>query len=69
VNSNDRLRIYSQGPNGGIHEALYEGGWQDGNGGNTITTAKLGSPIAATTKDLNEAITPPSPAAVSFPTN
>ncbi|KFX93751.1 hypothetical protein O988_06639 [Pseudogymnoascus sp. VKM F-3808] len=54
VNSNDRLRIYSQGPNGGIHEALYEGGWQDGNGGNTITTAKLGSPIAATTKDLNE---------------
>ncbi|OBT52371.1 hypothetical protein VE04_07737 [Pseudogymnoascus sp. 24MN13] len=54
VNNNDHLRVYTQDTNGGIRESLYEGKWQNGNAGNTIVTAKLGSPIAATSKELKE---------------
>ncbi|OBT70265.1 hypothetical protein VE03_00307 [Pseudogymnoascus sp. 23342-1-I1] len=54
VNNNDHLRVYTQDTKGGIRESLYEGKWQNGNGGNTIVTAKPNSPIAATSKELNE---------------
>ncbi|KAL5349843.1 hypothetical protein ACLOAV_004877 [Pseudogymnoascus australis] len=60
VNNNDHVRIYTQDTKGGVRESLYENEWQNDNGGNTIVTVKPGSPIAATSKELNDATSPPS---------
>ncbi|OBT75607.1 hypothetical protein VF21_05826 [Pseudogymnoascus sp. 05NY08] len=57
VNNNDHLRVYTQDTNGGIRESLYEGKWQNGNAGNTIVTAKLGSPIRVYTLTTDNILT------------
>ena len=52
-NSGSRLRVYMQDVMGNIRETLYENGWSNGTEKNVIATAKHGSPIAATSKELN----------------
>jgi hypothetical protein len=52
VNSTNRLRVYFQDVYGSIRESLYEGGWGNGTEKNVIGKAKLGSPVAATSKEL-----------------
>jgi len=53
VNSTSHLRVYTQDVTGSIRESLYEGKWANGTAQNVIAQAKLGSPIAATSKELN----------------
>ncbi|EAW17310.1 fucose-specific lectin FleA [Aspergillus fischeri NRRL 181] len=53
VNSINRLRFYFQDVYGSIRESLYEGSWANGTENNVIGKAKLGSPVAATSKELN----------------
>ncbi len=50
VNNNSHLRVYSQDVNGGIRESIYEGSWTGG--AKVLTSGKLASPIAATSKAL-----------------
>jgi len=54
VNSNDHLRVYSQDVYGNIRESLFESGWANGTIKNVIAQSKLDSPLAATSKDLQE---------------
>lgn len=58
VNSTDHLRVYFQDVQGNIRESLYESGWANGTINNVIATGKIGSPIAATSKELNAVTTP-----------
>lgn len=53
VNSTSHLRVYYQDTYGSIRESLYESDWAEGNGKNAIGKAKLGSPVAATSNELN----------------
>ncbi|PKX97806.1 fucose-specific lectin FleA [Aspergillus novofumigatus IBT 16806] len=53
VNSTNRLRVYFQDVHGSIRESLYEGSWANGTEKNVIGKAKLGSPVAAASKELN----------------
>ena len=52
-NSDAHLRVYMQDIHGHIRESLYDDSWKNGTEKNVIASAKLGSPIAATSKDLN----------------
>jgi hypothetical protein len=52
VNSTSHLRVYTQDTSGGIRESLYENGWANGTAQNVIARGKLGTPIAATSKEL-----------------
>lgn len=52
-NSGAHLRVYMQDVRGNIRESLYEDGWSSGTEKNVIASAKFGSPIAATTKELD----------------
>lgn len=54
VNNADHLRVYTQDVLGNIRESLFEGGWVNGTSKNVIAQGKLGSPLAATSKALNE---------------
>ncbi|GAQ09952.1 aldo-keto reductase yakc [NADP(+)] [Aspergillus lentulus] len=56
VNSTNRLRVYLQDVYGSIPESLCEGSWANGTEKNVIGKAKLGSPVAATSKELNNDI-------------
>ncbi|KAI9768932.1 MAG: hypothetical protein M1840_004528 [Geoglossum simile] len=50
VNDGDRLRVYSLDVFGKIRESQYEGKWTGGTEKNVIAFAKIGSPIAATSR-------------------
>ncbi|KAB8224567.1 fucose-specific lectin [Aspergillus novoparasiticus] len=52
VNSTNHLRVYFQDSHGSIRESLYESGWANGTAKNVIAKAKLGTPLAATSKEL-----------------
>jgi hypothetical protein len=54
VNSTSHLRVYTTDVFGNIRESLYENGWANGTINNVIAQGKIGSPIAATSKELNE---------------
>ncbi len=54
VNSTNHLRVYSEDVHGSIRESMYEGKWTMGNNNNPIAKGKIGTPIAATSKELNE---------------
>ncbi len=54
VNSGDHLRVYTQDVQGNIRESSYEGKWSNGTIKNVIAKGKIGSPIAACSKALNE---------------
>ncbi|KAF7586025.1 hypothetical protein BBP40_009658 [Aspergillus hancockii] len=53
VNSTNHLRFYFQDTHGHIRESFYEGKCANGTDKNVVADAKLGSPIAATSKELN----------------
>lgn len=53
VNSTNRLLVYFQDVYDSIPESLYEGSRANGTEKNVIGKAKLGSPVAATSKELN----------------
>jgi len=53
ANSTSHLRVYFQDTTGSIREALYESGWANGTAQNVIAKGKLGTPISATSKELN----------------
>jgi len=53
VNSTNHLRVYFQDTHGSIRESLYEDRWANGTEKNVIGKAKLYSPVAATSKELN----------------
>ncbi|KUJ07134.1 fungal fucose-specific lectin [Mollisia scopiformis] len=50
VNNGSSIRVYSQAVDSGIRESAYEGVWTGGK--NPLVTAKLNSPIAATSVGL-----------------
>lgn len=52
MNSSSHLRVYTQDVFGKVRESVYEGGWSNGTSKNAIATAKLNSPIAATSSQL-----------------
>jgi len=54
VNSTDHLRVYFQDVYGNIRESVFESGWNDGTLRNVIAQSKISSPLAATSKDLEE---------------
>ncbi|GFF31031.1 aldo-keto reductase yakc [NADP(+)] [Aspergillus lentulus] len=56
VNSTNRLLVYFQDVYDSIPESLYEGSRANGTEKNVIGKAKLGSPVAATSKELNNGI-------------
>ncbi|KAL2847869.1 fucose-specific lectin [Aspergillus pseudoustus] len=54
VNKDDKIRVFWQSQTGRIEESVYDGGWKSGGSYNSPSyTAKLGSPLAACTRDLN----------------
>ncbi|RJE25374.1 fucose-specific lectin [Aspergillus sclerotialis] len=52
VNATSHLRVYTQDVFGKIRESLYEGSWTNGTSKNVIATGKLCTPMAATSKQL-----------------
>ena len=54
VNNTNHLRVYTQDVFGNIRESVYESGWANGTINNVIAQGKIGSPLAATSKALNE---------------
>ncbi|KAJ6019592.1 hypothetical protein N7522_001659 [Penicillium canescens] len=53
-NSGDHLRVYMQDVQGKIRETVYENGWSNGTEKNVIASAKLLSPLACTSKELEK---------------
>lgn len=54
VNESSHLRVYTQDVQGGIRESMYEGKWSNGTPKNVIVQGKIGSPLAACSKALEE---------------
>jgi hypothetical protein len=54
VNNGSHLRVYTQDYQGGIRESMYEGKWSNGTIKNVIVQGKIGSPLAACSKALDE---------------
>lgn len=54
VNDSSHLRVYTQDCQGGIRESVYEGKWSNGTIENVIVQGKIGSPVAACSKGLDE---------------
>lgn len=52
-NSNSRLRVYMQDVLGKIRESKYEDKWSNGTEKNVIASAKLYSPVACTSSELD----------------
>ncbi|KAH8700675.1 fucose-specific lectin [Talaromyces proteolyticus] len=53
VSSTSHLRVYIKDTAESIRESSYENGWAGGQPSNVIAQATIGSPIAATSKELN----------------
>jgi hypothetical protein len=54
VNQSSDLRVYTQDYQGGIRESMYEGKWSGGTPNNVIVQGKIGSPLCACSKALEE---------------
>lgn len=54
VNNGSHLRVYTQDYQGGIRESMYEGKWSKGTIKDVIVQGKIGSPLAACSKALDE---------------
>ena len=52
-NSENHLRVYMQDVVGRIREAMYEKDWTNGTEKNTVAHAKISSPIAVTSMQLD----------------